>query len=219
MKPYLLPAIMLSALVAVGCGKTENKPVTASPSPAVSNVPAPSTPELPPGHPPIGQSSEPGLPAGHPPIDMAGQNLPAETLSSSGNPKWTVPADWKAGRTSNVRRGSFVVSGPEGQSADIAVTVFPGDVGGPLANLNRWRGQIGLEPLAAEKAPGTQTKLTVDGIESRLDDMVNPAEGKAMIVVTVPKDGSSWFFKMTGDAAVVAAQRDALIKFVESVKF
>ena len=109
--------------------------------------------------------------------------------------------------------------GTEEKGAEIAVTVFPGDVGGPLANLNRWRGQLGLEPYKELPNLGTQTKLMVDGIESRIDNIVNPSDARRMIVVTVPKSGHSWFFKMTGDATVVAAQREAFVKFVQSVKF
>jgi hypothetical protein len=41
-----------------------------------------------------------------------------------------------------------MVSDPDGK-AEVTVSAFPGDTGGLLANLNRWRGQIGLEPVQA----------------------------------------------------------------------
>jgi cysteinyl-tRNA synthetase len=34
------------------------------------------------------------------------------------------------------------------KEAEVAVTVFPGTVGGLTANVNRWRGQIGLPPAS-----------------------------------------------------------------------
>jgi hypothetical protein len=39
-----------------------------------------------------------------------------------------------------MRKGSWSI-GPADAAADLAVTVFPGDVGGRVANFNRWRQQ------------------------------------------------------------------------------
>jgi hypothetical protein len=38
-------------------------------------------------------------------------------------------------------------------------------------------------------------------------------------VATIPHAGNSWFFKMTGDAPLVEAQKEAFLEFVKSVKF
>jgi hypothetical protein len=207
--------VMLVGVV-LGC----NRSTSAPPRPAATNAPA--KVELPPGHPPVGGSN---LPVGHPPLDMGAQQLPPDPAAASGNPKWTVPADWKEGRVSSVRRGSFAVAGSEGQSADVAVTVFAGEVGGPLMNINRWRGQIGLDPIAADAVAGMTANLDVGGIKATVVDFTgkDPLEGKKhaprMIVVTVPHAGNSWFFKMTGDEPLVGAQKETFLKFVQSVKF
>ena len=37
---------------------------------------------------------------------------------------------------------SYNISAKEG-SPTVTVSMFPGDVGGVLANVNRWRGQLG----------------------------------------------------------------------------
>ena len=34
-----------------------------------------------------------------------------------------------------------------------------------------------------------------------------------------PHEGNSWFFKITGDAPLVEAPKDAFMQFVKSVKF
>jgi hypothetical protein len=46
-----------------------------------------------------------------------------------------------------------------------------------------------------------------------------PVHPSRMIVVTIPNAGNSWFFKMTGDAPLVGAQKDSFLQFVKSVKF
>jgi hypothetical protein len=221
MKHHLLVLAAISTTIfTVGCNQ-QTPPPPAPPTPApVTNAAA----ALPPGHPPL--DAAPGkLPSGHPPLDMSSQTLPSETLSQATNPQWTLPADWKPGRPSSVRRGSFVVNPAEGQSAEIAVTVFPGDVGGPLANVNRWRSQIDLPPVTTEEAAKMTTTVDANGIPVAVVDFSNPTPpegkkyGQRMIVATIPKDGNSWFVKMTGDEPAVAAQKEAFLKFVASIKF
>ena len=57
------------------------------------------------------------------------------------------PTTWKDGKTSSMRIASLKVDDQNGSELDISVTTFPGDVGGLLANVNRWVGQIELSPV------------------------------------------------------------------------
>ena len=41
-----------------------------------------------------------------------------------------------------MRRGSYAVGADEKTAADLAITAFPGDVGGDLANVNRWLNKL-----------------------------------------------------------------------------
>jgi hypothetical protein len=209
-KAIRFPSVLALAIVLLlGCGRSEPPA-----KPAVENE-----------SPPTAVQPSPTLPPGHPSIDMSAQTLPPGAMAQAGNPQWTVPEAWQAGKPSSMRRGSFVVSGSEGQTAEIAVTVFPGDVGGMLANINRWRGQIGLGPVTAAEADRFTTKIEVNGIASSVVDFGadKPAAGSThpqrMIVATVPHEGNSWFFKMTGDTPLVEAQKEAFLQFVKSVKF
>jgi hypothetical protein len=214
-----LHSLALVAIFAVACNQPTPPPPPAPPAPVTNGAAV-----MPPGHPALDVGTS-QLPAGHPPLDMSAQTLPAETLSQAGNPQWAVPADWKQGRASSVRRGSFVASTDDGATAEIAITVFPGDVGGPLANVNRWRGQIELPPVTEEEMKKMTTTVEVNGINATVVDFTNPTPpaGKKhpqrMIVATIPHSGSSWFVKMTGDEPAVAAQKDAFLKFVSSIKF
>ena len=124
-----------------------------------------------------------------------------------------------------MRRATFLVKGADGQTAEIAVSVFPGDVGGLMANINRWRGQIGLGPVAPDEIAGITSDVDVNGTKATVVDFKadTAPPGKTqpprMIVVTVPNAGNSWFFKMTGDAPLVGAQKESFLQFVKSVKF
>ncbi|MCG3147661.1 MAG: hypothetical protein PCFJNLEI_01101 [Verrucomicrobiae bacterium] len=199
--------------VVTGCNRSEEKTPPIAPVPAAA--PAPAKTELPPGHPPLKTE----LPAGHPPIDMSQQTLPANTLSDAANPTWEVPAGWQPGKPSSMRRATYIVKGADDKTAELAVTVFPGDVGGLVANVNRWRGQLGLPPATPEEIAKFTTELTVAGAPSTLVEFTNPQTGQRMAVVTAPHAGSSWFYKLTGPAAVVEATKADLVKFVQSTKF
>ena len=111
-----------------------------------------------------------------------------------------------------MRRAQFSAKG-----AEVVVSAFPGDVGGLLPNINRWRGQIGLGPIAPDEVAGMTSNLDFAGMRVTVVDF--KSETQRMIVVTVPHEGNSWFFKITGDLASVEAQKETFLQFVNSVKF
>ena len=83
-------------------------------------------------------------------LNMNSGVVPLETINNTPNPNWAIPEEWLPGKPSTVRRGSFSVMGSNNQDVDISVTTFPGDVGGELMNINRWRQQIGLSPISID---------------------------------------------------------------------
>ena len=84
-----------------------------------------------------------GAPAG------SGNTMANTAVATAGGPglTWSAPAHWKPKSGSAMRKGSYTITG-EGGEADLAISAFPGDVGGELANLNRWRGQVQLPPVS-----------------------------------------------------------------------
>ena len=58
---------------------------------------------------------------------------------------WNAPSHWKEGKSSSMRLASYSI--PYNDAiADLSITNFSGDGGGLLANVNRWRQQLDLEP-------------------------------------------------------------------------
>ena len=94
----------------------------------------------------------------------------------------------------SIRLGNFVVPGPGDKKAEVTITSFPGDVGGTLANVNRWRHEVGLGDIA-EKDIASE-KAVVDSNEGKLFEFAGPSE--RTVVAMIPRDGASWFFKMRG---------------------
>ena len=49
----------------------------------------------------------------------------------------------------------------------------------------------------------------------------NPQTGKKVRLITaiVPRDGHTWFYKLMGEPAVAEREKNAFIKFVQSVRY
>ena len=122
-----------------------------------------------------------------------------------------------------MRKASFVVEGADGAKVDISVTSFQGESGGLLANINRWRGQLGLDAVDAEQLESIIERRTLAGRDFVIVDLVNdraPADKKQRVIgAIVPAPGETWFFKMTGDDALTASQKPALLEVLGSAEF
>lgn len=140
---------------------------------------------------------------------------PAVTAAQGEVPDWQAPAEWQTKAPGVMRKASFS-AGPNGE-VDISVTAFPGDVGGDLANVNRWRRQIGLGPID-EAALASETEIVSTGeLSFKLVDLQG-AEA-ATLAAWTQHEGESWFFKSTGPKPLVAAERERFETFLKSVKF
>jgi hypothetical protein len=211
--------LFATTLVIAACNRSEPPAPVPPPPPATQPTGMPpghppidtGTQTLPAGHPAIGGSST-ALPAGHPPVEMSSQALPADAKAAVGTPQWKVPAGWTEAPAMSMRVATFKMTG-----AEVAVSAFPGDVGGPLANINRWRAQLGLGEIRQGDVAGISSPIAAGDSEGTLVSI--DAGAKRMLVVTIPHAGNSWFFKMTGDAPVVETQKEAFLGFVKSVKF
>jgi hypothetical protein len=132
---------------------------------------------------------------------------------------WSAPAHWQPKPAGSMRKGSFTLA--DGSvSADLGITAFPGDVGGEFANVNRWRGQLGLAPIAQTEAAAAITRLEANGLKFALVDFSGTASGapSRLIGVMVPFGGATWFFKLLGPDAVVTKEKAGFLEFIETVK-
>ncbi|MEO6245264.1 MAG: hypothetical protein ABIQ12_07490 [Opitutaceae bacterium] len=131
---------------------------------------------------------------------------------------WTAPAQWTAKAPGAMRKGSYTVKG-DGADGDLSITAFPGDVGGDLANLNRWRGQIGLAPVKQAELETTTQHLDRNGLHMTVVNIVGTGAGAQRILgAMVPHAGATWFFKLTGPDALVAREQVAFAAFLDSIK-
>ena len=141
------------------------------------------------------------------------------SASSAAALTWQAPSHWEQLPSSAMRRGSYKVTNDQGETADISVIAFPGDVGGLPANLNRWRSQVGLARL-----PDAEVQATIEHQDTpyfHLDfvNYLGEAEGVPSRVAgaIMSHGGESWFFKIMGPVGVVDAELSAFRAFLQTV--
>jgi len=160
------------------------------------------------------------LHADHPPHAEEDRMMPppdsAVSTQHPEEPSWIVPEGWAEGRQSSMRVGSFQVMAAAGASVDISVTVFPGDVGGIHRNINRWRGQIGLQPV--DDTGDSVETVTTPNHSFEIVRLESAATRQSMLAAILDHHGRTWFIKMMGDSRLVEAEEERFLAFIRSFK-
>ena len=143
-----------------------------------------------------------------------------EKAPTGEKPNFKAPNNWKTKPPGPMVASAYNVEGDGGQ-AEVTISKFPGEVGGMVANIQRWRGQLGLPQLSPDEARKSAEMIEVGGKkDSYMVDLkgTNVRTGKEarMVAVGVPFQGETWFFKLMGDDALVGKEKDAFIKFIKS---
>jgi len=130
--------------------------------------------------------------------------------------QWTLPKGWTQTMTGGMRYATIKPAVPG--SIDVSVVVLPGPAGGELANVNRWRGQLGLAAVdAAALASMRKDVHSKAGTFALYDFSSEGPKPSRMIAALAQRDGNSWFIKMLGDASSVAAARGDFIHLLQGM--
>jgi len=165
------------------------------------------------------------LPPAHPPMDGGNMMVPTAATVSSGQPKpnWEVPSGWKEIPGGPMLVAKFALTGAANAQANVNVSMSSNDGGGMLANVNRWRGQLSLAPVAEADLAKEIQPLDLAGGKASVADMAGQdaksGQPTRLLAVVIPRSGETWFYKLMGNADVVQQEKDAFMKFVQSAKY
>jgi hypothetical protein len=134
-------------------------------------------------------------------------------------PTFRAPKGWEEGKPRAIITASFHTTDGARKAEVVVVTA-----GGSLAaNVNRWRGQLGLKALSDEDARKLLKPLKVGGRDAHAFDALGPdepdKEAQRIRVVIVPTGEQLWFFRLSGPASLVKQQAKAFDEFIDSVRF
>ncbi|NOX56577.1 MAG: hypothetical protein GXP27_19465 [Planctomycetes bacterium] len=127
--------------------------------------------------------------------------------------RFEVPQGWTQTARSEFSVAAFEVE-KDGQKAKITVSSAGGDL---LANVNRWRSQVGLEDVSAEELKQLVGEIAVGEKTGRYVKLMGPKE--AILGVVVSANGRTWFIKLKGDSQLAEQQEKVFKQFVESIQF
>lgn len=142
---------------------------------------------------------------------------------------WTVPEGWRPAKNPP---GFVLVAYDIGDEADrvqATVSRLAGAGGGAVANINRWRQQIGLPAVSSLPEQPMERIDTAGGDAAGLVDLVGEAGPSGQPARTLgailPRQtggasggGETWFFKMTGPRDKVEPAKAAFVALVASVR-
>ena len=194
------------------------------PKPSVYQIPKEKPFAAVPGGSPHGAGGVPTAPAqapmaGAPMVGGAMAAGPQMATATGASLVWDAPPRWVAKPAGSMRKGSYTLGG-EGPTADLGITAFPGDVGGEWANVNRWRGQLQLAPVAAAEVEAMVTRSESNGLKFTVVDLLGSANGAPtrLLGAMVPYAGATWFFKVLGPDAVVTGEKKAFLEFLKTIR-
>ena len=156
----------------------------------------------------------------------AAQGARAEAPQAAPAFAYTLPSGWEEVPPTQFRHiNTRVRSAP---NAECYLTFLPGDGGGDLPNVNRWRGEMGQPPIdaAGVAALPRTTLLGAPAIRTDLTGSFTGMSGQKivearMLGVLLTKQGmpGALFVKFIGPANVIGDQTDEFDAFVASIDF
>jgi hypothetical protein len=126
---------------------------------------------------------------------------------------WKPPPHWRVDPgASAIVAAAYEATNADG-GAKITATMLTSDGGGPLANIIRWRGQLGLPPIERlDEQP-----ITDLGGGSLVVDLSAADGARRMMAAIVSSSEETWFFKITGTPKGVEAERPDYDRLVRGV--
>ena len=116
---------------------------------------------------------------------------------------WEVPDSWiKSENTSSMRLATFKVpfygyDPSKIEYADLSISVLSGDGGGLKMNVNRWRGQIGLEPQTFNDIVSSAKNLENSIGSYQIFKLINKSSSDmAFICAVMPFQDNTIFVKL-----------------------
>jgi hypothetical protein len=133
---------------------------------------------------------------------------------------WTLPADWTrladAGQSAFGSVAKIQVSKDDPTLTLNVNLVQSADV---VSNLNRWEGQLGLEPTPAANIATRAKEIQVEAHPAHRVDLTSADRATRLLAVILPEGGGAWTFLLKGPAEKVTAQEAAFDTFIASVNF
>jgi hypothetical protein len=189
-----------AAFLLLGCEEPQPKSYSVKKDPASSEQPAAA---------PAAPATQP---AAMPPAPAA--PLPPAAGSAAA---WPTPEGWTLDPTPRPMRLATFRAGEGEASVDVVLSEFPGDTGGTLPNVNRWRAQVGLPETTLEAFEADAKKLSEGGVRGYTMRFRGERSHMLGAMLFHEGQGKSRFLKAMGDPALLDAHEAAFNDFAHKL--
>lgn len=124
--------------------------------------------------------------------------------------RWIAPETWEEQAPGQFQIAAYHIA----PNVTAAISQFPGDAGGMVANVNRWREQVGLSPSSET---GGDTIALEDGKSQARWFELKGAE-RSILAAIIPVDGATWFFKLDSSTVALETARPAFMDLLKSIE-
>lgn len=149
---------------------------------------------------------------GTPPAAMPAGEVPPPPQPTGGQAlQWLLPKGWTTAQAGGMR---FATLKPPAQgNAEVSVVTLSGPAGGELANVNRWRAQLGLPPIEAAGLASLRKVVQSKAGTVAVFEFAN--SGSRMVVGLLSTSaGNTWFLKLLGEDVPVNHAKPDFMKLL-----
>lgn len=150
-------------------------------------------------------------------VDISTASRTGREHRGKGAIRYSVPEGWKPlANPGSMRVAAFQLEAG-GRQAEVTVVALGAASGDLLANVNRWRGQIGLSPIGRDELARCTRPFETGSSAATCVDV--EGGGARIVAVILPRGDKTWFFKLWGPRDLVEAEKNQFEAFVRSVNF
>lgn len=140
------------------------------------------------------------------------ENTKIKPNSNQKKVSWKAPKNWIEGTAGNMQIGKFLFD--KATSDHVSIATFPGDVGGDLANINRWRRQLSIPATTKDKIKFKKYKS-----KNKTFEVVSINNQSDSIIVAIFKEkDQTTFVKMMAKSNIAKKRYSEFIDFCLTIK-
>lgn len=137
---------------------------------------------------------------------------------------WELPEGWRQVENAQSMRFATIHAGDAAQPLEISVTHLPGSAGGIIANVNRWRGQLGLPPAESGELTSEMDAFDSEGAHGVVMLIDGSASSDAalqqlgILAAIITMEDRMWFLKATAPLEQLREHREGFEQFARSMR-
>lgn len=141
---------------------------------------------------------------------------PIPTATAPAVQLWHPPVGWREDtQRKSMRVATYLVPDADGP-VEVVISQFPGTVGGTLNNINRWRGQVGLAPIAEADLGQSIETFTNPGFQGYLLHARGTEKHMLAAGIYEVAQDRTWFIKTVTSAPAADRIHPAFVEFARA---